>query len=148
MGTNAGFLHMFKDSGSSIDESWAIIPYEFMANQKALRENVESSTHIYGVDSSPVALIKDANRNGVIKSSEGDFAWLFIGLRGGGKSYYAFNISNPDAPALKWSISNQTTGFSQLGQTWSVPEVAFIPGVTDPVLVFAGGYDLNKGRCE
>ncbi|MDM5118218.1 pilus assembly protein [Aeromonas hydrophila] len=147
MGTNAGFLHMFKDSGSSIDESWAIIPYEFMANQKALRENVESSTHIYGVDSSPVALIKDANRNGVIKASEGDFAWLFIGLRGGGKSYYAFNISNPDAPALKWSISNQTTGFSQLGQTWSVPEVAFIPGVTDPVLVFAGGYDLNKSNA-
>lgn len=144
MGTNAGFLHMFKDSGVSIDESWAIIPYEFMGNQQDLRKNVESSSHIYGVDSSPVALIKDANNNGVIKSSEGDFAWLFMGLRGGGKSYYAFNISNPDVPALKWSINSQTTGFSQLGQTWSVPEVAFVPGITDPVLIFAGGYDLNK----
>ena len=70
---------MFKDMGSTIDESWAAIPYEFMANQKALRLNAESAEHIYGVDSSPVALIKDANRNGVLKSSESDFVWVFTG---------------------------------------------------------------------
>lgn len=37
-----------------------------------------------------------------------------------------------------------TTGFGELGLTWSVPEVAFVPGVSDPVLIFAGGYDVNK----
>lgn len=143
-GTNAGFLHMFKDMGSSIDESWATIPYEFMTNQQALRLNTESADHIYGVDSSPVALIKDTNRNGVLKSSEGDFVWVFTGLRSGGKAYYAFDISSPDIPSLKWNIDTQKTGFGSLGLTWSVPEVAFIPGVADPVLIFAGGYDVNK----
>lgn len=143
-GTNAGFLHMFKDMGSTIDESWAAIPYEFMANQKALRLNAESAEHIYGVDSSPVALIKDANRNGVLKSSESDFVWVFTGLRSGGKAYYAFNVSSPDTPTLKWRLNSLTTGFGELGLTWSVPEVAFMPGVSDPVLIFAGGYDVNK----
>ncbi|MBL0527702.1 hypothetical protein JD474_01045 [Aeromonas caviae] len=143
-GTNAGFLHMFKDMGSTIDESWAAIPYEFMANQKALRLNAESAEHIYGVDSSPVALIKDANRNGVLKSSESDFVWVFTGLRSGGKAYYAFNVSSPDAPSLKWRLNSLTTGFGELGLTWSVPEVALVPGISDPVLIFAGGYDVNK----
>ncbi|MFB2857525.1 pilus assembly protein [Aeromonas allosaccharophila] len=144
MGTNAGFLHMFKDLGSSVDETWAIMPYPLLANQKALRDNDESSTHVFGVDSSPVALIKDTNQNGVIKASEGDFVWIFFGLRSGGKNYYALDITNRDAPTLKWSLTPDTAGFAQLGQTWSVPEVAFIPGVTDPVVIFAGGYDLNK----
>ena len=119
-GTNAGFLHMFKDMGSTIDESWAAIPYEFLPNQRALRINAESADHIYGVDSSPVALIKDANRNGVLKSSENDFVWVFTGLRSGGKAYYAFDISSPNTPTLKWRLNSQTTGFSELGLTWSV----------------------------
>ncbi|MBL0598927.1 hypothetical protein JD516_14010 [Aeromonas jandaei] len=144
MGTNAGFLHMFKDLGSSVDETWAMMPYPLLATQKALRQNSESSAHVFGVDSSPVALIKDANQNGVIKASEGDYVWMFVGLRSGGKNYYAFDVTNPDAPTLKWSITPDSSGFSQLGQTWSVPEVAFVPGVTDPVVIFAGGYDLNK----
>ncbi len=33
VGTNAGFLHMFKDSGTTVDESWAFIPYDLLANQ-------------------------------------------------------------------------------------------------------------------
>lgn len=143
-GTNAGFLHMFKDMGSTIDESWATIPYEFLANQQALRVNAESAEHLYGVDSSPVALIKDANRNGVLKSSENDFVWVFTGLRSGGKAYYAFDLSSPNTPTLKWRLNAQSTGFGELGLTWSVPEVAFVPGVTDPVLIFTGGYDTNK----
>lgn len=143
-GTNAGFLHMFKDMGNTVDESWAAIPYEFLANQKALRANAESAEHIYGVDSSPVALIKDANRNGILKASESDFVWVFTGLRSGGKAYYAFDISNPDSPTLKWRLNSQTAGFNELGLTWSVPEIAFVPGVTDPVLIFTGGYDPNK----
>ncbi|MGS4932507.1 pilus assembly protein [Aeromonas sp. 25-281] len=143
-GTNAGFLHMFKDKGDEIDESWAVIPYEFMANQNALRVNAESAEHIYGVDSSPVALIKDANGNGVLKYAEGDSVLVFTGLRSGGRAYYAFDISSPDTPKPKWSLNNQTAGFGELGLTWSVPEVAFVPGVDDPVLIFAGGYDKNK----
>ncbi|MCZ4263214.1 hypothetical protein O4G76_20545, partial [Limimaricola sp. G21655-S1] len=44
-------------------------------------------------------------------------------------------------------------GFSKLGETWSIPEVAFISGYYTeingkkyykPVLIFSGGYDQAK----
>lgn len=144
VGTNAGFLHMFKDSGNTIDESWSVIPYEFLGNQRVLRVNADSADHIYGMDASPVALIEDVNHNGVLKSSEGDKVSLFTGLRSGGRAYYSFDLSNADTPVYKWTINSQSSGFTGLGLTWSVPEVAFVPGVTNPVLIFAGGYDTNK----
>mgnify|MGYP000261061943 CR=1 FL=1 len=75
---------------------------------------------------------------------ESDFVWVFTGLRSGGKAYYAFDVSSPDAPSLKWRLNSLTTGFGELGLTWSVPEVALVPGISDPVLIFAGGYDVNK----
>ncbi|HHQ4807544.1 TPA: hypothetical protein ACSP29_001922, partial [Aeromonas veronii] len=58
---------------------------------------------------------------------------------------------NPDAPSLKWTINSQTVGFSLLGETWSVPEVAYIPWDAPPsnkrlVMVFSGGYDVNKSK--
>lgn len=153
MGTNAGFLHMFKDSGTTVDESWAAMPYQFIANQKALQENRESSVHLYGVDSSPTVLVNEQVKDGHVKSSQGDKVWLFTGLRGGGKAYYALNISNPDSPSLMWRLDKNSAGFGKLGETWSIPEVAFIPGyftvVSDkmsykPVLIFSGGYDQAK----
>lgn len=153
MGSNAGFLHMFKDSGTTVDESWAVMPYQFIANQKALQENLESSVHLYGVDSSPTVLVNEQVKDGYIQSSQGDKVWLFTGLRGGGKAYYALNISNPDSPSLMWRLDKNSAGFGNLGETWSIPEVAFIPGyftvVSDkksykPVLIFSGGYDQAK----
>nr|WP_270805879.1 PilC/PilY family type IV pilus protein [Aeromonas sp. QDB62] len=153
MGTNAGFLHMFKDSGTTVDESWAAMPYQFIANQKALRENLDSSVHLYGVDSSPTVLVNEQVKDGHIKSSQGDKVWLFTGLRGGGKAYYALNISNPDSPSLMWRLDKNSAGFGRLGETWSIPEVAFIPGYYSetagkknykPVLIFSGGYDQSK----
>lgn len=151
MGTNAGFLHMFKDSGSQLDESWAIMPYPFLANQKTLRENQESAAHLYGVDSSAVVVINEKVKDGHVKLSDGDKVWLFTGLRGGGSAYYAFDISNPEQPILMWQLDDKREGFELLGQTWSIPEVAFIPGhvqvssnIPKPVLVFSGGYDQSK----
>lgn len=158
MGTNGGFLHMFKDSDktvdSTVDESWAIMPYQFIANQKMLKDNLDSSIHVYGVDASPMVLVNEKIKDGHIQASQGDKVWLFSGLRGGGSAYYAINISNPDAPSLMWRLDKNSTGFSKLGETWSIPEVAFIPGyyTTEgnsqknykPVLIFSGGYDQAK----
>lgn len=150
VGTNSGFLHMFEDSGDTVDENWAVIPYPLLANQKALLDNLDSSSHIYGVDSSPVVLVNEKVRGGVIKSSDGDKVWIYTGLRSGGNAYYAMDISSPDMPKYMWTIDNTIAGFELLGQTWSLPEVAFIPGYNDsngkakPVLIFAGGYDVAK----
>lgn len=144
VGTNAGFLHMFKDLGDdSIDESWAFIPAELFKNIPILEANKNDSPKVYGVDGSPVVHFNDANGDGIVDG--GDKVWLFFGLRRGGSSYYAVDITAPDSPKLMWHINDQTAGFSELGQSWSKPLISYIkPYGEKPVLVFSAGYSTNK----
>ncbi len=140
VGTNAGFLHMFKDLDTSVDESWAFIPYPLLKNQMTLRENDSVNSHVYGLDGNPVSYIVDNNNDGLITSS-GDKAWVYIGQRQGGRSYYGLNVTNPDSPTIKWIITGgTTTGFDRLAYTWSTPQVTKIPGEANPVVIFTGGY--------
>ncbi|MFS1423697.1 pilus assembly protein [Shewanella sp. 10N.286.48.B5] len=145
LGTNAGFLHMFKDKGASVEESWAFMPQELLPNLRELRANVPTGVHsVYGMDSPPVAYVK-RHASGAI-----DKAWLFVGMRRGGKSYYAFNITNPDSPQFMWKVDPSSTGMSDMGQSWSEPVVTYIPGVpagntsassASPVVIIGGGYN-------
>lgn len=138
LGTNQGVLHMFKDAGESVTESWGFIPYELLPNLSALRQNDPSGVHsVYGMDSSPVAYTEVDSTGKVTK------AWVFSGMRRGGSSYYALNVSKPDSPSLMWTITPSTEGFADLGQTWSEPIVTKIPGSDKPVLIFGAGYDVS-----
>ncbi|MFC7408054.1 pilus assembly protein [Hydrogenophaga atypica] len=141
VGTNAGFLHMF--SGDTGAESWAFMPRPMARIQALRQDNAESVDAIYGVDAPPVVYRHDANSDGTIKASDNDKVYAFLGLRRGGRALYALDLTNPDSPAFMWKIDNTTTGFSELGQTWSVPTVTRVKGHTNPVLVFAAGYDTS-----
>ncbi|MGP9801926.1 pilus assembly protein [Rheinheimera sp. NSM] len=143
IGTNAGFLHMFKDSGDTVEESWAFMPQELMKNIPDLRLNQNGNPKIYGVDGSPVTFFKDKDGDGVIGSE--DKVWVFFGLRRGGTSYYALDVTDPDKPELMWKIDSNTAGFGELGQSWSTPNVAYIETQGDkPVLIFGAGFSPNK----
>lgn len=151
IGTNAGALHMFEDAGDSVDENWAFMPKEFFKNIKPLRENFSTSDKIYGIDGNITSYIKDNNGDGIISGD--DKVWIFFGLRRGGSSYYAIDISNPAAPKKLWHIDENTAGFAELGQSWSQPKLGYsklnITGSGDsavaaPVLFFGGGYDPAK----
>jgi type IV pilus assembly protein PilY1 len=142
VGTNQGLVHMFKDSDSGSDdysvgevsESWALIPSELWENVPTLRQNYPTGEHsVYGMDLSPVAYTETDADGSVNK------AWLYLGMRRGGASYYALDITSPDSPSYMWSIKSGSSGYEKLGQTWSEPVVTFIPGVDDPVLIFGGG---------
>lgn len=148
LGTNAGFVHMFgNDDG---EEDWAFFPGELVPLLQQRRQNAVSSSNIYGMDLTVVPYLLDVNSDGTINSANGDKLWLFMGMRRGGFAYYALDVSNPDTPALLWSIDPSVSGFEELGQTWSEPVVTRVPGYIDdngepkPVLVFGGGYDTNK----
>ena len=139
IGTNAGVLHMFEDKGETVDENWAFMPKEFFKNIRPLRENYSTAEKIYGIDGSITSHIQDKNGDGIINGT--DKVWIFFGLRRGGTSYYALDISDPSAPSKLWHIDNETTGFSELGQSWSQTKVAYsklnISGdVASPVLFF------------
>ncbi|MBN7795685.1 pilus assembly protein [Parahaliea mediterranea] len=148
VGTNHGFVHMFSaDDGV---EDWAFFPKELAPILPDRRRNAISNANIYGMDLTPVAYTYDANGDGTIDVGGGDKVWVFLGMRRGGKSYYALDLSNPDTPAFMWRIGPDVSGFELMGQTWSEPVVTRIPGYRDasgeprPVLVFGGGYDTNK----
>jgi type IV pilus assembly protein PilY1 len=150
MGTNDGYMHMFRNTTPSATEdgaeSWAIIPREAVPVLDRLRTNAAGTpVHPTGTDGSPAAFTQDVNFDGSIISSDGDIAHVYFGLRRGGKAYYAFDVSDPDAPKLLWTLSKGAPGtdFAELGQTWSTPQVGSLKvgSTVKRVLVFAGGYN-------
>ncbi|HEX6929964.1 MAG TPA: PilC/PilY family type IV pilus protein, partial [Gammaproteobacteria bacterium] len=161
MASNDGYMHFFKNTEPSLDangdpvesgkEVWAFVPTDVMDTvPRLVANNPGDPKHPYTVDGAPSAYLDDANGDGTISSGEN--AYLYFGLRRGGRIYYALDISNPNAPELAWKISNATAGFEELGYTFSRPQVGMIDydGDTiddpEPVVIFAGGYDLNKDR--
>ncbi len=143
VGTNGGAMHMFKDSGASVEESWAFFPYELLGRQLTLRNNIASSQHVYGVDGTPTVFLKDVDNDGKYTSS-GDKVLVFTGLRRGGDAYYGMDLTNPDLPTMLWRIDSSSTGMSELGQSWSQPSVGYVPGHSNPVVIFGAGYDVNQ----
>ncbi|WP_417761300.1 pilus assembly protein [Shewanella sp.] len=138
MGTNHGYFHAFHDTGTDVSESWAFMPYELLPNVQTLRENNYSNGHsVYGIDGSPVAYIERSESGSVSK------AWLFVGMRRGGSSYFGFDVTTPNAPRLLWHIDSNTSGFAELAQSWSTPVVTKLPDSDEPVVIFGGGYNLG-----
>lgn len=148
IGTNSGVLHMFEDDAGAnkVKESWAFLPKEFFKNIKPLRDNIIGiSNKVYGIDGEITLYINDINNDGKVNGS--DTAWLFFGLRRGGSSYYAIDVTNRDAPKLMWHKSVADSDFADLGQTWSKPQVvrsAFSTAPDKLAVVFGGGYDTTK----
>ena len=148
--TNDGMLRMIRNTtpggAESGEEVWAFMPRRAMAAQKTLRANGTGMKHPYTVDGAPVAFIWDKNHDGSIVQSDGDRVFLYVGMRRGGKAYYALDVTNPESPSLMWTIEKDGGDFAELGYTFSNPRVGLVNvgGQPTPVVMFAGGYDTNK----
>ncbi|PNF81701.1 pilus assembly protein [Stutzerimonas stutzeri] len=142
-------------------ELWSFMPPEFYGKIKRLYDNnipisfpgfTGTSTpkpKAYGMDGPVVAYQSDST------------AWIYATMRRGGRALYAFNVSDPATPALKWkrgcpnnfaadgsvSDSDCSDGFSGIGQTWAPPKSLKASGYGSgalPMLIMGGGYD----SCE
>ncbi len=136
--SNDGLLHAV-DTATG-EEQWAFVPEEVIPQLKAVKDNAVGE-HIMAADGNPVLYVEDVDKNGEITT--GDKAYLIFGLRRGGRALYAIDISDRTNPKFMWKIDNTVTGFSELGETWSTPDVAKMRVSTDPVLVFGAGYDAK-----
>jgi len=137
IGANDGMLHAFNAENGN--ERWAFVPTAVMPNLWKLADRNYATAHTNYVNGPPViADICVANCDGV-----GTPEWKTIlvgGLNAGGRSYYALDITAPDSPTLLWEITAATSGFSDLGFSYSVPVVTKKQDGTWVVL-FASGYN-------
>lgn len=141
VGANDGSLHAYSDCDGQ--EAWAFLPKKVLPNLKEMA--VRPAQINYSVDASPIVMRYDANKDGTIDPAS-DKIVLIFGLRRGGNAYYALDVSNPAVPKLLWEFDAATSGFSELGQSWSDPQFAKVRiGSASKVLAFFGaGYDINE----
>ena len=151
LGTNEGYIHAIHAKDGT--EAFAYMPSELLKNIKTLKNNDNDDKHPYGVDSE--ITVWDLRTD---KLAKGDLltklpkntVMLYFGLRRGGQAYYALDITDPTAPVLKWKIDNASSGFSDLGFTFSKPNLTYLRHGTSakklqPVVIFGGGYIDDNG---
>jgi len=78
-----------------------------------------------------------------------DLAMIYLTMRRGGRFLYGLDVTQPQTPTVTFKISATTTGFEELGQTWSRPRATLLErqlGTSSPtpVLIFGAGYDPNQ----
>jgi type IV pilus assembly protein PilY1 len=136
--TNDGYLHAI--NGATGEELWSFVPNELLSNFTRLYFDPNAKYKQYGLDGNIVPIVKDANKNGIVDGS--DFVYLLFGMRRGGNSYYALDVTNKNAPRLMWKAN-----YPEMGESWSSPIVTkmFIAGAAQnadkAVIVLGGGYD-------
>jgi type IV pilus assembly protein PilY1 len=121
VGANDGMLHAFNAENGN--ELWAFIPTPVIANLANLADKEYGANyHTNYVNGSPV--VTDVCVSGC--SGEGA-VWrtvLISGLNGGGRGYFAIDVTTPDNPVLLWEFYAQPSGTnSTLGYTFGNPLV-------------------------
>ena len=144
LGTNEGFVHGIR--GDTGKELFSFIPKELWDNIPYYAENPKLGLNKrrYGMDG-PITVWKDDGGDGVVDAASGDKVILYIGMRRGGRTLYAMDVTNPNSPSLLWTFDQGD--HNEMGESWSTPVRTKMnfgttesPNVKD-VLIFTAGYD-------
>ena len=157
-GVNDGTLRAVDAANGK--ERWAFVAPEHYSKLQRLMDNTPGVN--YNIPATPVPPFTSKSyffdgSIGVYQSATGANppVYIYPTQRRGGRMVYGLDVTIPtNNPTLLWrhgcdDVGTCDTGFSQMGQTWSTPNVAFINGyspdkTTTPVVVIGGGYDA----CE
>ncbi|SFN49076.1 type IV pilus assembly protein PilY1 [Formivibrio citricus] len=132
VGANDGMLHAF--DAATGNELWTFIPTPVIPNLWRLADDMYSTNHRNYVNGSPV--ISD-----VFDGTN----WRTIlvgGLNGGGRGYYALDVTTPSSPILLWEFTSAND--SNLGFTFGYPVITKKADGTWVVLV-SSGYNNGTG---
>lgn len=164
-GSADGMLHMIDDTTGA--ELWGFMPQAVMGSLATLRDNQTGATLPYGVDGSPIVILRDRTGSsltsagdGIISasSSEHDRALVIFGLRRGGAAYYALDVTDPNSPKLAWRLTTEgllragegmvdpgsAAQFASLALAFSTPQVARIRLDADGVLTSPSNTDVEN----
>ncbi|MBE0621347.1 MAG: hypothetical protein IH605_12195 [Burkholderiales bacterium] len=151
MGTNDGMMHAFASSDGA--ERWAYVPSMVIPNLWKLASTSYSSTHANFVNGSPVTTDFYCTANcGGESDGAASASWrtiLVAGLNGGGRGYYALDITVPEKPVLLWEFTttagNGSTKDDDLGYSFGRPVVTRKSDGTWVVLVTSGYNNTSPG---
>lgn len=88
----------------------------------------------------------------VVKAdSKNSHQYVYGGLRMGGRSYYALNLSDMSKPKLMFHVNPDAETLTtddplyHMGQSWSQPTLTYIKwnGEKKLAMIVGGGYDKN-----
>jgi len=161
-GANDGTLRAV-DSATG-KERWALVANEFFSARatsggvsplQRLRDNTPLVS--YGTTPLVGSQLRDYlfdGSIGVYQNADSSKVWIYPTMRRGGRMIYGLDVSSPGSPSFKWKIgcpnltddTGCSAGASGLGQTWSMPNTAFLKGYSNtiPIIAVGGGYDA----CE
>lgn len=184
-GTTQGLLHVV--DAKTGEESFAFVPNEMLENTQQSKAFLEKPAGVkadmaYGIDgawtiyseyaygmkavssgsvsSEIVATVGEIKSDGKVVAKGKQIA--YGGLRMGGRSYYALDLSDISQPKLKFHIdpdrnriislqadgtykTTTNTALAAMGQSWSKPTITSImyKGVAKRVMIVGGGYDME-----
>lgn len=165
-GTTQGLLHIV--DAKTGKEKFAFVPNEMVDNQKEAFLDYKTTSAgtnnlFYGVDGPWTTYTEYViDGQGTLTVGTGidyqqGMQMVYGGLRMGGRSYYALDLTNMNDPKLKFQISpadqkvynnGSSTSFPQLqymGQSWSKPTITWVKwgNTRKRVMLVGGGYDAG-----
>ncbi|MEK6708672.1 MAG: pilus assembly protein PilY [Pseudomonadota bacterium] len=165
-GANDGMLHAINGNQTASigiypagSELWSFVAPEHYSKLKRIYDNSPMVSYPGLPATTPTAQPKPYFFDGSVvahQDSATATVWIYATQRRGGRMLYAFDVSTPANPSLKWrkgcpNLTNDTgcssADFTGIGQTWSAPKVMKASGYAagnTPLLIMGGGYDT----CE
>jgi type IV pilus assembly protein PilY1 len=146
---NDGMLHAFYAASNSTtgvvggNEAWAYIPSIILPKLNKLADKNYSSLHQYFVDGTPIVGEICVSDCATTISSAPAAVWKTIlvgGLNGGGRGYYALDITNPASPKALWEFTDTNMGF-----TYGNPKIGKLKDGTWAVFVTSGYNNVSPG---
>jgi type IV pilus assembly protein PilY1 len=128
-GANDGMLHAF--DAATGQELWGFVPTAVMPELWRLADKRYDDNHRYYVDGSPtIGDVFDGTNWRTI---------LVGGLGGGGRGYYALDITTPNTPLLLWEFTD-----THMGLTYGNPVITK-DSTGNWIVAFTSGYNNNTG---
>lgn len=145
VGSNDGMLHAF--DSDTLEERWAFVPSVVIPNLWKLADTNYSAKHNYFVNGdltiSDICVATDCST-----ATASDWKTILVaGLDGGGRGYYALDITDPLNPEVLWEFDPSSAkisinkGDANLGYTFGNPVVTKRDGDNKWVVLFTSGYN-------
>ena len=123
-GANDGILHA--SDATTGNEEWGFIPNSLLGKLKLLRSIPYSHTNfVNGAITVGDAFITSKNESGEVDGAAAWHSIVVCGLREGGRSFFALDLTAPRNPIPLWEVKSSTT--NGLGYTFGTPLIVQVP---------------------